>query len=84
MADAGRHRTQRLAVVVVIGVNDGDGHLGALLDDEFPHAHELIGAQGELRIHLWPDRPVSVIPDVMHAAMDEFLEPLFGQEFVDI
>ena len=84
MADAGGHRTKRLAVVVVVGVDDGDGHLRPSLDHELADADELVRTQGELRVHLRSDWPVSVIPDVVHAALDEFLQPLLGQEFVDV
>src|SRR3989449_2091220 len=84
MADAGGHRTKRLAVVVVVGIDDGDGHLRPRLDHELADADELVRAQSKLRIHLRSDWPVSVIPDVVHAALDEFLQPLFGQQLVHI
>ena len=84
MADAGGHRAKRLAAIVVIGVDDGNGHLGAHLDDELARAHELIRAQREVWVHLGADRTIGVIPDVMHAAIDEFLQPLFGEQFVDV
>src|SRR6185369_6253719 len=65
MADAGRHRAERLAAVVVVGIDDRDGHLGAHFDDKALNAHELIRAQSELEVWLWPHRAVRVIPDVM-------------------
>src|SRR5439155_13091139 len=66
MADSGGHWTKRLAVVAVVGVDDGDGHLRPRLDHELADADELVRTQGELRVHLRSDWPVSVIPDVVH------------------
>src|SRR5207302_10732027 len=69
MADAGGHRTKRLAVVVVVGVDDGDGHLRPSLDHELADADELVRTQGELRVHLWSYGAVAVVPHVVHATL---------------
>ena len=84
MADARGHWTERLAAMVVIGVNDGDGQLRAHLHHESAHAHKLIRAQRELEIRFRPDRPVRVIPSVMDAAADEFAQPFLGEQFLNV
>src|SRR5256885_4578416 len=49
MTDPGRHRAERLSFVIVVSVNDCNGHPRAHLDHEFADAHELVGPQRELR-----------------------------------
>ena len=46
VADAGGHGAEGLALVVVVGVDEGDGGFGALFDDEFADAEELVGSEG--------------------------------------
>ena len=84
MRDAVAHRAERLAAVIVVGVNHRDGHLCAHLDDEAAHAHELIRAQRERGIHLRADGAVGVIPHVMRADFDQLAQPFLGAEFVNV
>ena len=70
--------------MTVIGINNSDGHLGAHFHHKLPDANELLRTQGELRVHLWPDWPIGVVPNIMHTAIDEFLQPLPREKLVDI
>ena len=49
-----------------------------------PHPHKLIGTKREACDILWTHGPIGVIPDIMHAAGDQFVQPRFGEQFVDI
>ena len=42
------------------------------------------GRSASFLIHPWADGPVGVIPDVVHAAGDQFVQPRFGEQFVDV
>ena len=78
VADAGGHRAERLALVVVVGVDDGDGQLGAHVDDELADAPGLFRGEGEFRVDFRADGTVGVIPGVVDAALDEAAEPILA------
>ena len=84
VADAVGHGAEGLAVVIVVGVHDGDGHLGAHVDDEFAHLGDLLGREGEVGADLGADGAVGVIPGVVHAHVDESAQPFLGEEVVDV
>ena len=84
MADSGGHGAEGLAIVIVIGIDDGDWHLSAHAGDEAPHFRDLVGAQGELVVDLRSHGPVGVIPGVMNAHVDEFLQPLAAEQIINV
>ncbi len=84
VADSRGHRAKRLASVIVICIDNPDGHLCAHANDEATHPNQLVGGQRQLEVRLRADRPVRVIPHVMHAAGDEFAQPLLGEQFVNV
>lgn len=84
MTDAGRHRTQRLPVTVVISVDQPDGQLSPHFDDEAAHLFDLFRAQRQLFIHIRADDAVGVVPSVVHAAFNQGAEPIFRQAGIDI
>ena len=80
MADAGRHRAQRLAAVVPVGIDDGNRQPGAHLHDEAAHRQHLFRPERELRIGVRADDAVGVEPDVVHAHRDQPAQPGFGHQ----
>ena len=84
VADARSHGAEGLAFVVVVGVYDGNGGFGALLDDKFPHLDQLIRTQGQFRRDFGPDGAVGVIPRVVDAPVDQAVQPFFREEIVNI
>ena len=84
VADAIGHGAERLALVVVVGIDDGDGQLGPHVDDEAAHLGDLIRREGELGADLGPDGAVGVIPGVVDAHVDEAAQPGLGEEVVDV
>ena len=83
MADAGRHRAQRLAAIVPVGVDDGDRQPRAHLDDEAADREHLFRPERQLRVGLRSDDAVGVEPDVVHAHRDQPAQPGFGHQ-VDV
>ena len=84
MTDTGHHRTERLPLVIVVGIDEHQWQLRPHLDDELPHTAHLLWVKRELGIDLRPHRPVGVIPGVVHTAVDEKPQPIFPQEIVDV
>ena len=84
VADAIGHGAERLALVVVVGIDDGDGQLGPHVDDEAAHLGDLIRREGELGADFRPDGAVGVIPGVVDAHVDEAAQPGLGEEVVDV
>ena len=84
MTDAGGHRTQRLSVTIVVGIDEPDGQLGPHFDHEAAHLFDLFWAQRQLFIHVGTDDAVGMVPGVVHTALNQGAEPIFRQAGVDI
>ena len=80
MADAGRHRAERLALIVPVRVDDGDRQPRPHLHDEAADGEHLLGPQRQLRVRLRADHAVGVEPDVVDAHLDQPAQPGFGHE----
>ena len=50
------------------------------LDDEFANLVDLLGAKGELGRGLGADDAIGVKPDVVDTHVDQFLQPIFGDQ----
>ena len=84
MADAGGGGAQRLAVVHIIGVDERERFFAAHVDDELAYLDLLLGREAKLLAGLGAYGAVGVIPRVHHAEVDEFVEPLFAQQVVEV
>ena len=84
VADASRHRAQRLAFVVPVSVDNGDRQFGAHRDDESPQVKNLFGSKGKLWMRIRPDHPIRVEPGVMHSYLDQPSQPAFRGQLIDI
>ncbi len=82
--EADRHRADRVSLVVVVGIDNRDREPSPLFDHELSHANELVGRERQLRGRLRADRTIAVKPGVMHAHVDQTLEPLHGKHGVDV
>ena len=80
MADAGRHRAQRLAAVVPVGIDNRDRQPGAHLHDEAADRQHLFRPERELRIGVRTDDAVGVEPHVVHTHRDQPAQPGFRHQ----
>ena len=79
-----RHRAQRVSLVVIVGIDDGDREPCPLLHHELSHADELVGCERQFRRRLRADGAIAVKPGVVHAHVDQSPEPLLGEHRVDV
>ncbi len=73
-----------LPFAVVIGIDDDDRLLRPHLDDELARPPGLFGRQAQIRVRVRAHRPIDVEPGVHHAHFDEPVDPLIGQQVVDV
>ena len=84
MADAGGCRAQRLTVGHIIGINNGDGFLGAHLHHKLSNLELLFRSEAKLFVGIRADGAIGVIPGVHHAQINEVIQPAFLQEIINI
>ena len=80
VCEAGGCGAQRIAIAVVVGIDDDDRLLGSHLDHEPSRLLLLLGGQAEFRRGVGPDRAIDMEPGVEHAHLDQSVEPLLGQQ----
>ena len=68
----------------MVGIDHHDRLAGSRLDDELPHPHLLLGGQTQIGARFGPHRAVDVEPGVKHAHLHQPINPLVGQQVIDV
>ncbi len=84
MADTGRRGTQRATFMIPVGIDEADGFLATHLDAETSHLQRLLAREGELRCRIGTDSAIGVKPNVVHTHSNQFVQPGFLDEIVEV
>ena len=75
--ETSRRRANRIAVSVIIGIDDDDWFFGSHVDDELSSLALLLGRQRQVFARVRTHRSINVKPAVHYAHLDEAVDPRF-------
>ena len=84
VTETGGSGTEGGAIVVEVGIDDANRFAGADINDELAGAQLFFGRERQFRIGFGPGDTIDVIPAIHHTHVDEFVDPFFGEQVIDI
>lgn len=84
VSEAGSGRTECVASVVVVGIDDDDWLCCACVDNELSNASLLFAGQRQLRVGFGPNGTIDVVPTIHHAHFDQTVDPFIGNKVVNV